>query len=637
MWVLLLVLIVWAFGLRVWYGSVGLNAGRFWDERYGLENIASILRGGGIQPANGFHPSLSYLPQAAVLGMSHWLHEATGNPAFAVFAKQGFTPTTYRLLRLTQAIMGAASLWLMFLVGRRFGGDRVGLLAALLLSVVPWHIRQSAIYKPDILLVLTLLLALLLSFRAVESPSLGRYLGAGAAIGLAMASKFNAGPIAIPLTVASFVRMRSNRRLFLWLVAAGVCALVVLLAISPYLVLEPEIYQRSMGKTLRDYAHKGATRGGDSRLYLLGHAVTSLTERSFHGPLVGWIALVALVVALSRSVRDRFRSIESLRWLMIVSYVVGYVAIYALSTTNPSAHNWLMLSPCLALAAAWAMDRMWRRVRRWLPGRFRPVVGFVAALSLVLGTTWHASAFAYGVVVPTTGQLAGHLLENRVRDLDGRIYYSEVDLGRGSLRRGKSRSAVSWKESLEDVDRGALDDADGQVLLRRRSGPDHSEEFLERRLERVRTQEPNETKPDVVEIEPGLFHAKGPALTVMLHPQRRGEGPIQGSWRREAPGSREYRTAVLADLEPGTLVSVEFWLPRKGQAVAEGALRLGSRALEIIPYEFKKRRVFYTTPRFGVGASEPVLDIGAGARGQLPPDIDLIVRLWGPGSEQETE
>ena len=629
-WALLLLLLVWAFGLRVWYGGVGLNAERFWDERYGLQNIASMLRGGGYKPANGFHPSLSYLPQAAVLGVSHWLHGVTGDPAFAVFAKQGFTPNTYRLLRLTQAIMGAASLWLMFLVGRRFGGDRVGLMAALLLSVVPWHIRQSAIYKPDILLLLTLLLALLLSFRAMESPSLGRYLAAGAAIGLGLASKFNAGPMAIPLTVATFVRMRSNRRYFVWLVAAGACSLVVLLALSPYLVLEPEIYQRSMARTLRDYAHKGATRGGDSRFYLLIHAVKSLNEGSFHGPLIGTLGLLALVVALARSIKDRFRSDEALRWLMVVSYVVSYVAIYAMSTTNPSSHNWLMLSPCLALAAAWALDRLWQGLRRWLPRGARPAIGFAAALALVVGTTWHANAFTYGVVVPTTGQLAGHLLESRVRDLDGRIYYSEVDLGRGSLKRGKSRSAVSWVDSLEEIDGGALDDADGEVLLRSRAATEFPEAFLAGRTER-------DSASTLVEIEAGLFHARGPDLTVLIHPKRRGEGPIQGVWRRSAPGARSYSTEALADLEPGTLVSIEFWLPRRGQPVVDGRIHLGDRSLEVIPYEFKKRRVFYTTPRFRVGASVPELELGSAAAGALAPEAALIVRLWDPAVDQETK
>lgn len=621
-WALLLVLIVWAFGLRVWYGGVGLNAERFWDERYGLENIASMLRGGGIKPANGFHPSLSYLPQAAILGVSHWLHGVTGDPAYAVFAKQGFTPNTYRLLRLSQAVMGAVSLWLMFLVARRFGGDRVGLMAALLLAVVPWHIRQSAIYKPDILLVLTLLLAFLLSQRAVEAPSLGRYLGAGAAIGLALASKFNAGPIAFPLTIATFARMRGRRRLFLWLVAAGACALGVFLALNPYLVLEPEIYQRSMGKTLRDYAHKGATRGGDSRLYLVYHAVASLTEGSFHGPLVGWLALVALAVALARSLKDRARSAESLQWLMAVSFVVGYVVLYALSTTNPSAHNWLVLSPFLALAAAWALDRGWRWLVPRLPESGRRPVGLGLAALLVLGTTWHANAFSYGVVVPTTGQLAGHLLENRVRDLDGRVYYSEVDLGRGSLKRGRSRSAVAWEENLETIDPEVLDTADGEVLVRDRGAPGLSPEFVEERTARGAAE-------GAVEVEPGLFHARGPALTVLLHPQpRRGE-PVQGLWRRMAPGERTYVTDALGEFEPGDLVSLEFWLPRRGQTVALGTLRLGERRLETVPYDFKKRRVFHTTPRFRVGDADPVLEIGPAAGGSLPPELALIVRRWG--------
>ena len=37
-WILLTLLIVWSFGLRLWYATPELDSTRFWDERYGLEN-----------------------------------------------------------------------------------------------------------------------------------------------------------------------------------------------------------------------------------------------------------------------------------------------------------------------------------------------------------------------------------------------------------------------------------------------------------------------------------------------------------------------------------------------------------------------------------------------------------------------
>jgi hypothetical protein len=59
---------VWSLGVRVWFGNAELSSSRWWDERYGLESISKILKEGSFEPANGYHPSLSYLPQAALLG-----------------------------------------------------------------------------------------------------------------------------------------------------------------------------------------------------------------------------------------------------------------------------------------------------------------------------------------------------------------------------------------------------------------------------------------------------------------------------------------------------------------------------------------------------------------------------------------
>ena len=352
-----------------WFGASGCVSGTppwasTWVGSGTSDTVSSTsarcLRGGGFRPVNGFHPSLSYLPQAAVLWVSEQLHELTGNPIFEVFARRGFTSTTYFLCRLTQVVMGTLSLLMTFVIGRRLAGSRVGLLAAFLLSIVPWHIRQSVIFKPDILLVLTTLIAFYLSMRAVSRPSLGSYLAAGAAIGLALSSKFNAGPIAIPLTVAAFWLARQDRRHLLWLISAGATSVVVFLALNPYVLLEPDIYRRSFAKTLRDYERKGEVRGGGSHLNQLVHCVESLLSKEFHGKVLGSLGLVGMVAAVADGLRKHRGSMRSLYWVMLVSYVVGYVVIYALTTANPSAHNWLTLTPFVALSAAWLLVELWR-------------------------------------------------------------------------------------------------------------------------------------------------------------------------------------------------------------------------------------------------------------------------------------
>jgi hypothetical protein len=214
-------LLVWALALRVWFATPELHAGRFWDERYALENVEALLRDGRWLPVNAFHPTLAHLPQAAVLAVPHGLARATGDPAFAVLQEDGFTPLGYLLARLVQAVLGTLSIYWLFRVGRRLFDCPTGLLAAALLAVVPWHLRQSAFFKPDVLLLLLELVAFDWALAAYERPRTGRFARAGLGVGLAAAAKYNGVTAALPLAAGwlfgpgsrlTFVmRMRGSR------------------------------------------------------------------------------------------------------------------------------------------------------------------------------------------------------------------------------------------------------------------------------------------------------------------------------------------------------------------------------------------------------------------------------------------
>ena len=76
-------MVLWSLTLSLWFASWRLNGGRFWDERFSVWNIRSVLETDSLRPDNGFYQSLSYLPQALLLAAGERLHEATGNDLFA--------------------------------------------------------------------------------------------------------------------------------------------------------------------------------------------------------------------------------------------------------------------------------------------------------------------------------------------------------------------------------------------------------------------------------------------------------------------------------------------------------------------------------------------------------------------------
>ena len=82
------------------------------------------------------------------------------------------------------------------------------------LVFTPLHIQLSHFYAVDTLLVFFTVLTILGCVLFVEREHAGRWAClAGVAYGLAMATKFSAAPLAVPLLVAGYVRWRQCRNL----------------------------------------------------------------------------------------------------------------------------------------------------------------------------------------------------------------------------------------------------------------------------------------------------------------------------------------------------------------------------------------------------------------------------------------
>jgi 4-amino-4-deoxy-L-arabinose transferase-like glycosyltransferase len=134
--------------------------------------------------------------------------------------------------RVVSCLMGAALVLLAGLLGRRVGGERVGLLAAgiaalyPLLVVLDGAVRSESLYAP---LVAALLLA---TYRLVDRPVAGRAVAVGALIGLAVLVRSEALLLGVLLLVIAMIRLPSGARVRL----TALAALVALLFISPWAI-----------------------------------------------------------------------------------------------------------------------------------------------------------------------------------------------------------------------------------------------------------------------------------------------------------------------------------------------------------------------------------------------------------------
>lgn len=145
---------------------------------------------------------------------------------FALGAAYSLFGVNHRIVVFGQVLLGTVVCWLVYRLGRRCGGERVGLVAALLVAVDPTYIFMTNLLASENLFVLWLVLGLLLATRAPAQPR--ALAGAGALFGLGALTR--AIGLLVPVVVALWSRARAATRLR-WLTGAtwmlAGCALVI--------------------------------------------------------------------------------------------------------------------------------------------------------------------------------------------------------------------------------------------------------------------------------------------------------------------------------------------------------------------------------------------------------------------------
>jgi 4-amino-4-deoxy-L-arabinose transferase-like glycosyltransferase len=133
--------------------------------------------------------------------------------------------------RATGAVFGTAAVVLVGLIGRRIGGDRVGLLAAGLAAVYPLLITTDGAVLSETLYVPLVALCLLCAYRLRDRPSVAAALLLGAAIAAATLTRSEALLLLVLLAPAAALAGGPGR----WL-RLGACWAAALVLIGPWVV-----------------------------------------------------------------------------------------------------------------------------------------------------------------------------------------------------------------------------------------------------------------------------------------------------------------------------------------------------------------------------------------------------------------
>ena len=267
-------------------------------------------------------------------------------------------------------------------------GPAAGALAALFLILSPEHNRISHYMNPDAPMVFFLVLAFFYVWRIHEDGRTRDYLLAGAASGLAFATKYGGPPMFLPLFLAHVFQVRrrglpAGRILFHPpLIASGLLCLAVFVVACPYAVLDfPKFAAdfRWQSQHLAQAGHYGSSTAEPAIRFYLRYGF-----RENAGPLVQLLIPGALLLALARLRK---------REILLFSFPLVIFAFVSVWKTHATRYL-LPAAPFFLLAGAWFFLRA-ADFAGALAARLRPKLKPLAAAALLAAVALPSAAKVY--------------------------------------------------------------------------------------------------------------------------------------------------------------------------------------------------------------------------------------------------
>ena len=330
---------------------------------------------------------------------------------------------------LPQAILGVATVGLVYLAARRSFGPAAGVVAALVMALTPVAAVIFRYDNPDALLTFLCVLAAWSLLRGIETGRTRWVLAAAAVVGLAFDTKYLQAFMVVPAFALTFLiaGRPSWRRRIAELVAAGIVlllssgwwiAIVGLIPAGsrPYIggsqtnsVLDLMLGYDGLGRVLGNGA--GAGLGGGAGIggggapggVPGGFGGASGPLRMFNeqwGGQIGWL-IPAAAIATIGGILARWRAprTDSARvgFILWGGWLATHVVVFSLSAGNLHPYYSVVLGPAVAALVGGGLAEWWRARARW------PLIPD-AVLAVAIATT---AAVAYALLARSPDFAAG--------------------------------------------------------------------------------------------------------------------------------------------------------------------------------------------------------------------------------------
>jgi 4-amino-4-deoxy-L-arabinose transferase-like glycosyltransferase len=399
---LLLLILLLAFGLRIWGSNFGLPAYTRYhpDEHALVDRAAAILWTGDWNLHRFNYPAFYAYVQAGSYAL-YFLYGVTKDlwhqvPPFTL-------PNYYQVGRLVTIFFGTLTVLAIYLVGRELKGRRTALFAAVVLGASYLHVVHSHYATFDVMVTFLISLTLLFSGLMRTRQETKWYFLAGLCAGLAGATKYNgASALVIPLVAYCLSApwgewgWLSGRLL---LIFGGF--LLGFLGGNPFGLPNLPDFLNGMATVLHHYGteHPGFEGLGNWRWY------PGVFLTSADGPWVVF-GLVGLVILAWRDWRKA---------LLLLAFPILYYMLVSRFVVRFE-RNMVPLLPFLALGAGWLLDEG----ADWVANRFNlkrsishslAVIGAVLLIALPLAAS---ISFDAAISRTDTREIAGRWLEDNV-------------------------------------------------------------------------------------------------------------------------------------------------------------------------------------------------------------------------------
>lgn len=331
--------------LRIDGVGFGLPALNDPDEPLFMSTALEMLSGPTLNPGWFGHPgTITFYSLMLVIALVGGLGVLTGRFAdFDAFAAAVYADPGVLFLpaRLLMVAFGVACVWMTWRLGKRLGGERLGLVAAAILAVNAVHIEYSQIIRTDMQASLFMLLCAQSALAIAENGRRRDYLLAGLFAGLACATKWPAAVIGVTVVGAALYRWRPGTAPWRELVLFGLAAAATLFIVSPFLLIDHATVVRNLSGEARPL-HPGATGGG---LFAnLGWYVA--------GPLISSLGIGGLLLAAAGML---WGAEADRRWMFVIlPFCLTFLFVIAMQSLRWE--RWVVpLLPFIALAAARAL------------------------------------------------------------------------------------------------------------------------------------------------------------------------------------------------------------------------------------------------------------------------------------------